>query len=82
MLCARVRVIVRACDPMGPRARARGIGDARACGSVRGRARGRRCEPWPLSEAPRRARKGPQPRSRRNPTLVTSQGLSSALSSE
>lgn len=31
MLCARVRVIVRACDPMRPRARARGIGAARAC---------------------------------------------------
>ena len=35
MLCARVRVIGRACDPMGPRARARGIGAARACGGVR-----------------------------------------------
>jgi len=95
MLCARVRVIVRACDPMGPRARARGIGDARACGSVRGRARvykrararlrargrarGRRCEPWPLSEAPRRAREKPQPRSRRNPTPMASRGLSGPL---
>ena len=35
MLCARVRVIVRACDPMGSRARARGIGSARACEGVR-----------------------------------------------
>jgi len=47
MLCARVRVIVRACDPMGPRARARGIGGARACEGgrayiyARGRASGR-----------------------------------------
>jgi len=36
MLCARVRVIGRACDPMGPRARARGTGSARACGGARG----------------------------------------------
>ena len=35
MLCARVRVNGRACDPMGPRARARGIGAARACEGVR-----------------------------------------------
>ena len=47
MLCARVRVNGRACDPMGPRARARGIGAARAGASVRafiyarGRASGR-----------------------------------------
>ena len=50
MLYARVRVIVRACDPMGPH------------GAVWGAvwALWRRCEPWPLSEAPRRASKGPQ----------------------
>ena len=37
MLCARVRVIVRVCDPMGPRARARGIGTARACARIQTR---------------------------------------------
>ena len=47
ILCARVRVTGRACDLMGPRARARGIGAARACKGVRafiyarGRASGR-----------------------------------------
>ena len=50
MLCARVRVIVRACDRMGPH------------GAVWGAvwALWRRCGPWTPSEAPRRASKGPQ----------------------
>ena len=69
MLCARVRVIVRACDPMGPH------------GAVWGAvwALWQRCGPWPLSEGPRRTSKGPQPCSRRNPTPMASQGLSGPL---
>jgi hypothetical protein len=98
MLCARVRVIVRACDPMGPRARARGIGGARAGEGVRaytnarGRASGREGaqEGGAVSHGRSQRRLDEPGRGLGTSAgaipppwpLVASQGLSGALSSE
>ena len=69
MLCACVRVIVRACDPMGPH------------GAVWGAvwALWRRCGPWPLSEGSRWGSKGPQYCIGANTARSCRQGLSEPL---
>jgi len=69
MLCARVRVIVRACDLMGPH--------GAAWGAVRGL--WRRYEPWAPSGAHRRASKGPQCWGGANTARACRQGLTGPL---